>query len=127
MKYLFLAVFLASCPAFAQTATYQWTDPISKSTTTLSMPSTWQFSVITSDGIVSMAPGGAALHTSAGSWTWGSAATTRPGEYSVDFNGVPVGIGSSMEVNHGGQIYVDTLHGGWFLWNGTGFAGSAAP
>jgi hypothetical protein len=127
-----LLVCLAFCPAFAQTNTYKWTNPVDNSTTILTLPSTWAFSggvpAVSPDGTTSTPPGGAPLVTAAGKWTWGSAAAGRPGEYGVSFNGAaPSGIGNLMEINHGGKLYINTLHAGWFLWNGTAWVGSLAP
>ena len=119
--------------AGAQTNTYKWTDPADSSTGSFTLPSTWKFSgpvftaAVTADGTISKAPSGAPLNTVAGTWTWGAAAAGRPGEYNVQLNGTNNGTGSSMEVAHGGQFYVDTASGQWWVWNGTAYAAVAAP
>ena len=38
-----------------------------------------------------------------------------------------VASGFLMEVNHGGQFYLNNSMFGWFVWNGTNLVGSAAP
>ena len=74
-----------------------------------------------------MAPSGAALNTTAGTWAWSVAAVGRPGEYYVNLNGAAAGIGLLMEVANNGQLYVDTAQGGWYLWQNNGFVASAGP
>jgi hypothetical protein len=69
------------------------------------------------DGTTSSSPNGPTLITSAGSWTWGSAASDRPGEYYIKLNGVATtGIGNLMEVANGGKLYFNTVSFGWYLW-----------
>jgi hypothetical protein len=74
---------------------------------------------ISPDGSTSSAPSGPALVTLSGIWTWDGAAGGRPGEYNVLLNGSGAngGIGNLMEVNNGGQFYIDTVSLGWFVWN----------
>ena len=130
-----LLVLLMAFPALAQTNTYKWTNPSDKSTTTLSLPSTWAFTgpsgTVTPDGTTSTAPNGAALTTSAGTWSWGQA--TNSGNYQLLLNGklnVSSDAAALMEVAHGGQLYAKGLQGStgiWFVFNGTMFVTSAAP
>lgn len=69
------------------------------------------------DGTTSSSPNGPTLITSAGSWTWGGAASGRPGEYYIKLNGVTTaGIGNLMEVANGGKLYYNTVSLGWYLW-----------
>ncbi len=82
---------------------------------------------VSPDGTTSTAPSGPALNTGAGTWTWSFAAVGRPGEYNVNLNGAAAGVGVLMEVANGGQLYVNTAHGGWYLWNNNGFVASAGP
>lgn len=83
----------------------------------------------TADLVMSSAPNGAPLATSAGVWSW----TTRQpssGNYAIYLNGqqpAPGNAGTLMEVAHGGQLYLNTVSSGWYLWNGTTFVSSAAP
>ena len=113
--------------AFSQ-ITYQWTNPNDGSVSTLTLPSNWKFSVLTSpDGTISTGPNGPTLYSPTGTWAWGSVVAGRPGEYNVNFNNASVGVGTVMEINHGGKLYVNTAHAGWFLWNGSGFSSSPAP
>jgi hypothetical protein len=127
-KVIFVFVMaVASCAAFAQTVTYTWTNPNDKFATTLTLPSSWSFSAFSSDGTISTAPTGAALHTAAGNWGWAGTSSSRPGEYNFNLNGAFVGIGTQIEVNHGGKLYNNTLNLGWFVWNGTTFVNSPAP
>jgi hypothetical protein len=72
--------------------------------------------------ITSTAPSGPALTTSDGTWTWGTAASGRPGEYNVLLNGVATGIGTEMDVSNG-VMYVNTASQGWFAYN-NGFSNS---
>jgi hypothetical protein len=81
---------------------------------------------VSPDGTTSTAPGGPALTTAAGTWTWGSAA--RTGEYNVNLNGsYSNGVGVLMEVANGGQLYVNTASAGWWLRQGSNWVSSAAP
>lgn len=68
-------------------------------------------------GTTSTAPSGPSLTTGSGIWTWGGAASGRPGEYHVNLNGNPVGVGTLMEVaTANGQLYVDTAALIWYVW-----------
>jgi hypothetical protein len=78
--------------------------------------------------MMSMAPSGPALITTAGTWAWSTqAGAGRPGEYNVTLNGGFVGIGLLMEVANSGQLYVDTANLGWYLWENNRWAASAGP
>jgi hypothetical protein len=83
---------------------------------------------ISPDGAKSSAPSGAALTTTAGVWTWGAAAAGRPGENTINLNGVYApGIGNLMEVANGGKLYVNTATAGWYVWSNGAFAVSSDP
>jgi hypothetical protein len=82
---------------------------------------------VSPDGTTSTAPNGPALITTAGTWTWSSAASGRPNEYNANLNGVAAGVGVLMEVANSGQLYVGTANLGWFLWENNGFVASAGP
>jgi hypothetical protein len=83
---------------------------------------------VSPDGTTSPAPSGPSLTTAAGTWTWGSAASGRQGEYNISLNGqTNVGAGQLMEVANGGQLYVSTVSNGWWLRQGSGWVSSAAP
>ena len=81
------------------------------------------------DGTISTAPSGGTLNTAAGTWTWGAAASGRPGEYYTVLNGSTPGngIASLMEVAGGGMLYAQTADGQWFLWQNNGFIKTTAP
>lgn len=79
------------------------------------------------DGTTSKAPSGAALVTSVGTWTWGAAASGRPGEYNINLAGKAApGVGMIMEVANGGKLYTQTAGGSWYVW-ANGFIPSASP
>lgn len=85
-------------------------------------------STISLDGTVSTPPSGPSLTTAAGIWTWGSSAGRDPGEYNINLTGVSsVGIGTLMEVDNGGKLYVNTVSYGWFLWENGGWVNSGSP
>jgi hypothetical protein len=73
-------------------------------------------SPISVDGSTSATPNGPSLITNVGIWTWAGAASGRPGEYYLNLNGTNTGIGSLMEVAKGGNLYVNTVSLGWYLW-----------
>lgn len=89
-------------------------------------PSMAQPPPISPDGTTSTAPTGAALTTTAGTWTWGSAVGGRPGEYQLNLNGAWSGTAFLMEVANGGQLYVNTSFG-WYLYGAGGWASSSPP
>lgn len=82
---------------------------------------------VSADGTKSAAPSGVALVTKDGKWTWGVAEPSRPGEYDSVLNGGANGIGSLMEVAKGGQLYVATASGYWFVWNNGAWSNSTDP
>jgi hypothetical protein len=88
----------------------------------------------TADLVMSSAPNGAPLATSNGVWSWGPIVGSRTlgsicntSDYVVYLNGAFQGCAILMEVAHGGQLYVKNTGAVWFVWNGSGFATSAAP
>ena len=66
--------------------------------------------------IITIASGGSVV-TAAGTWTFGAARAGNT-DLNIVLNGTPVaGYASVMEVANGGQLYVQTAAGLWFLWN----------
>jgi hypothetical protein len=89
---------------------------------------------VTADAVTSTAPNGPPLSQSAGVWSWGPSQAGRRigggsfiGDNVLYLNGTQVASGFLIEVHHGGQLYLNTSMFGWFVWNGTDFASSAAP
>lgn len=74
------------------------------------------------DGTVSLAPNGAPLNTSLGTWTWGAATSQYPGNYEVLLNGswgdAASGAAVLMVIENGGYLYVQVAVGQWYVWNG---------
>jgi hypothetical protein len=90
---------------------------------------------ISPDGTILTAPSSGSLTTAAGVWTFGTAQPSgAPGQYQILLNGNanswPAGQGyaAKMEVAHGGTLYpYNSLANRWWVWNGGGWLGSAAP
>ena len=71
----------------------------------------------------SLAPGGASLTSTSGTWTWGPATAASldcPGCYQLNLNGATNGTGNATdaEIANGGQLYAYNP-GGWYVWNGS--------
>ena len=78
---------------------------------------------LTGSVTVSLAPGGASLTSTSGTWTWGPATAASldcPGCYQLNLNGATNGTGNATEaeIANGGQLYAYNP-GGWYLWNGS--------
>jgi hypothetical protein len=72
---------------------------------------------------VSLAPGGASLTSTSGTWIWGPATAASldcPGCYQLNLNGARNGTGNAIqaEIANGGQLYAYNP-GGWYVWNGS--------
>ena len=75
------------------------------------------------DGTISVAPSGASMTSTTGTWTWGPVTTIDAAQcggcYQLYVNGSnSAGNASEMEVANGGQLYAYNSWG-WFLWNGS--------
>jgi hypothetical protein len=78
---------------------------------------------LTGSVTVSLAPGGASLTSTSGTWTWGPATAASldcPGCYQLNLNGASNGTGNAIEaeIANGGQLYAYNP-GGWYVWNGS--------
>ncbi len=90
--------------------------------------------VVTPPGLApdgsSISGGTGSLVTVDGTWSFGAAASGRPGEWSILLSGkpAPVGIAGSLEVNKGGKLYALTVLGNnWYLWQNGAFVPSSDP
>jgi hypothetical protein len=78
---------------------------------------------LTGSVTVSLAPGGASLTSTSGTWIWGPATAASldcPGCYQLNLNGASNGTGNAIEaeIANGGQLYAYNP-GGWYVWNGS--------
>ena len=83
---------------------------------------------ISPDGTILTAPSTGNLMTSAGTWTFGHARPTVPGQYRIVLNGTSsAGYAHELEVAHGGHYIPITATSTRGLWTGIGWSSSAAP
>jgi hypothetical protein len=114
---------------YALNAAGQWYEWVNGNWSTSADPSAPPPPPSAPDGTILMAGSSGSLNSSAGTWTFGLASGS---DYLVLLNGVaPPGAagsaGAELEVANGGQVYMKTSAGQWFLWGGYGWGASTDP